>query len=228
MVERDELSRLTANWRGLRVVDVGCGTGQFSHFLGIRLVDVIATDVDYSLVRKVGRNENPIVADAMYIPLRDESVDAVLSIYVLEHLREPIRGLNEARRVLRCNGLFFLAVPCRKNVPKALGALLVKLKALLRIQQFERSSHLHVESNFSLQEVVHMAESVGFSVKFIRNGNNVVRLMATDMIPNRKLRRTLTNSFAALERFTPAALLEDSVLLFQRRCASRETVFTNP
>ncbi|HEY6538461.1 MAG TPA: class I SAM-dependent methyltransferase, partial [Candidatus Dormibacteraeota bacterium] len=53
-----------------------------------------------------------IIGDAHDLgALADESVDFVIANHVIEHLDDPIRGLQEMLRVIRVGGLLFLAVP---------------------------------------------------------------------------------------------------------------------
>lgn len=52
-----------------------------------------------------------LVGDAHHLPLSDESMDAVLLVSVLEHLRDPIRAVNEIYRVLKPGGIFFSYAP---------------------------------------------------------------------------------------------------------------------
>jgi 2-polyprenyl-3-methyl-5-hydroxy-6-metoxy-1,4-benzoquinol methylase len=63
------------------VVDVGCAVGAFSKALARQERLVIAIDIESSLLREI---ENPYIekvyADAQQLPLRDDSVDAVLSL----------------------------------------------------------------------------------------------------------------------------------------------------
>lgn len=52
-----------------------------------------------------------ILAVAEYLPLADESLDGVISIAVLEHVRDPFRCAAEIQRVLKPGGWVFAAVP---------------------------------------------------------------------------------------------------------------------
>ena len=62
------------------IVDVGCGTGVFSKALASNRHLVIAVDIESRLLREF---DDPYIekvcADAHQLPLRDGSVDAVLS-----------------------------------------------------------------------------------------------------------------------------------------------------
>lgn len=52
-----------------------------------------------------------LFADAAKIPIRDKSVDVVLLLEVLEHLRYPSDALKEIHRVLRPGGKLIMSVP---------------------------------------------------------------------------------------------------------------------
>ena len=52
-----------------------------------------------------------IIGDIHAIPMKDGSCDAIICSSVLEHVRDPIRAMDEMRRVLRKGGVIFLYVP---------------------------------------------------------------------------------------------------------------------
>ena len=96
---------------GCVVLDLGCGYGGLSKALleaGARPigVDVDARRVQFAARKLAGTDASVLVGDATRLPLPDESVDAVVSDAVLEHLPDIDTALNEARRVLRPGGLF--------------------------------------------------------------------------------------------------------------------------
>ncbi len=56
------------------------------------------------------------VADGHRIPLADQSVDAVLAQFVLEHVLDPSQVVAEIHRVLKPNGLVYAEVPFLQHV----------------------------------------------------------------------------------------------------------------
>ncbi|WFE21900.1 class I SAM-dependent methyltransferase [Solwaraspora sp. WMMD937] len=102
---------------GLRVLGIGCGTGNLLRALLCRQsdVDAVGIDPDQGALRlarrKAARAKLPIgyeVAFAGDLPLPDASVDRVLSAFMLHHLTDEERAsaLREVRRVLRPGGQF--------------------------------------------------------------------------------------------------------------------------
>lgn len=97
-IDRD---RLPAFVRGLgeqaRVVNVGARESQLGdHVLSLDLALYPGVDV---------------VGDAVRLPMRDESLDAVITQGVLEHVRHPEQAVAEIRRVLCSGGLTYHEVP---------------------------------------------------------------------------------------------------------------------
>ncbi|MEG3637006.1 class I SAM-dependent methyltransferase [Micromonospora palythoicola] len=105
-----------ANLRsGQRILEIGCGTGNLLTALGRRLRDIDALGIDPDPAalrrarRKAARYGLPIRYEQAFagaLPLPDDSVDRVLSAFMLHHLDddERARALREARRVLRSGG----------------------------------------------------------------------------------------------------------------------------
>ena len=100
-------------------LDVGCGPGSVTASLGRAAgPDVLALGVDISepmLARAVRAEAGPQIgflrADAQRLPLRDETVDAVVSIAVLQLVPDPAAALAEMARVLRPGGRLAVMVP---------------------------------------------------------------------------------------------------------------------
>jgi arsenite methyltransferase len=104
---------------GGTALDVGSGPGNVTASLG-RAVgqDGLAVGVDISepmLARAVRAAAGPQVgflrADAQRLPLADATVDAVVSIAVLQLIPDPAAALAEMSRVLRPGGRLAVMVP---------------------------------------------------------------------------------------------------------------------
>ena len=100
---------------GMHLVDCGCGTGSITVGLAEAIspgdvtgIEISARDVDLGRerARKSGHtNLRFEVADVYELPLPDESVDAAFFHAIVGHLNDPLRALQEARRVLKRGGV---------------------------------------------------------------------------------------------------------------------------
>lgn len=110
-LDREILSQMIGDVRGLRVVDLGCGTGQYL----VRLAQsgAFVTGLDFSLgmlaQARAKLHENPeallLRADLSEpLPLRDNCADLVISSLVLEHIRNLEQFFKEAARICRPGG----------------------------------------------------------------------------------------------------------------------------
>ena len=121
--------RLSGAWRhpadwlnvpqGGTALDVGCGPGTVTASLGRAAgPDGLALGVDVSepmLARAVHAGYGPQVgfmrADAQRLPLRDDTVDAVVSVAVVQLIPQPAVAIAEMARVLRPGGRLAVMVP---------------------------------------------------------------------------------------------------------------------
>jgi SAM-dependent methyltransferase len=99
-----------------RILDAGCGNGRYSRFL-LRQADpdALLTAFDYSqgmLQRARDRlhtdRVTQVAADLTRLPYPDNTFDAIVCGWVLEHLPDPRPGLRELARVLQSGGKVLL------------------------------------------------------------------------------------------------------------------------
>ena len=104
--------------RHKRMLDCGCGTGQFVLALLDDGVNIYGIEFEEPKVEQFKR-DNPdeahrvTVGDVQNLAFEDNSFDAVLSNEVLEHVPDDARGLREIFRILRPGGHLFVFSPNR-------------------------------------------------------------------------------------------------------------------
>ena len=104
-------------------LDLGAGEGAFAQRLHALGYDVVACDVDADLYKARDIPFRPgNINDG--IPFDDASMDLVVFIEVLEHLKNPWRAVEEMRRVLRPGGHLLLTTPNTGNLRQRMHYLL--------------------------------------------------------------------------------------------------------
>jgi len=92
-----------------RVLDVGCADGELR-----RLLDPSCEYIGYDYpvtATQLYETRPAVFGDAQALPFATGSFDAVVILDVLEHLRDPLACLTEAKRVVREGGNVLVHVP---------------------------------------------------------------------------------------------------------------------
>lgn len=106
--------------RGLRVLEVGAGTGRDSVALARAGAEVITLDyapTSLELIRQAsaqaGVEVGMVGGDGLALPFAEGSFDIVFHQGLLEHFRDPMPMLVEHARVLKPGGMLLVDVPQR-------------------------------------------------------------------------------------------------------------------
>jgi ubiquinone/menaquinone biosynthesis C-methylase UbiE len=114
----DTFVRLSGLPSGARVVDLGCGSGVFTHLLqrrGYRSSGVDLSSKLLEIARAKFSNIEFIEGDVERLPFPDASFDGVFLSGVLHHLPDRSHCAAEVFRILRPGGKFVAFDPNRMN-----------------------------------------------------------------------------------------------------------------
>jgi ubiquinone/menaquinone biosynthesis C-methylase UbiE len=116
-VEKEAIFALLPEVKGLRLLEVGCGTGNISLALAHRGARVVGLDASGPMLaraqdktRQEGLAITCIKGLASHLPFADESFDGVLCILALDFMTDREMVLQEMARVLRPEGFVAVAV----------------------------------------------------------------------------------------------------------------------
>lgn len=81
------------------ILNLGCGKTRIPDALGVDIIRILGyVDIIHNL-------------DSIPYPFKDNSVDEIHMYHVLEHLRDPLKKMEELYRILKVGGKLYLRVP---------------------------------------------------------------------------------------------------------------------
>lgn len=141
----------------IKILDIGCGTGNlllnlyqhgYHHLTGIEYNPKAYQSTQFPPKLKV------IQANAEKLPLKNNSFDLAICHQVLEHLPFPQKAIKQARRVIKKNGSYIIAIPNGHHLNDQLIRLIQKL-------YYHRHDHLQ---SFSLNQIKQLLTKNGFNI----------------------------------------------------------------
>jgi SAM-dependent methyltransferase len=178
-VPDSELGILPADARGLRAIELGCGTGYVSAWLARRGAWTVGLDPAATQLRIAADLQGefhlpfPLVRSAAEtLPFADDTFDLAISEYGAAIWADPYRWIPEAARVLRPGGelvmlgnstLLMLCVPDQDGVP-AEARLLRPLFGLHRLDWSDAGGGDVTEFHLSHGERIGLLRANGFEI----------------------------------------------------------------
>jgi len=197
-----------------RILEGGCGLGRFVINLRAKGYDVIGVDYCDKAVKAAKRFDNTLsvgLADVLNLPFEANSFDTYLSLGVLEHYEEgPSKGLQEAYRVLKPNGLLFIVGPYynlfeRFHPPERMKQRLARVTF---VRQMFRKPELPPKQfwqyRFSPAEIVGYLEASNFKVNHVAPWGQWVILWEFIPLLRSRNTRNLESTIKAYERLGDA------------------------
>jgi len=158
-----------------RLLDVGCGVGDFSEAFSFYRPDLKISAIDISkkaiaLAKKRGLPVDFKAASAEKIPFKNNYFDIVTCFDVVEHVKYPERMLAEIARVIKKRGLFQTFIPAEDSWAPPEG-LLIKLGWKAKEIYGGHPQH------FTKKYVLDIVKKAGFRIKKIKYGEHFVNPM---------------------------------------------------
>ena len=105
-----------SRYRFERILDVGCGNGNFSILLkeACKAKEVYGIEISeegVEIARKNGIKAYQLDVDAKGFPFENDYFDAIFAGELIEHLYNTDHFLDEVYRVLKLGGFFVLTTP---------------------------------------------------------------------------------------------------------------------
>jgi SAM-dependent methyltransferase/uncharacterized protein YbaR (Trm112 family) len=94
-------------WKGLEVLDAGCGMGRWLHFAREAGARIVGMDVSGAIDVAAERDQDGadfVQADLRFPPFAPESFDLVYCLGVVHHLEEPLTGIRALAKLVRPGG----------------------------------------------------------------------------------------------------------------------------
>ena len=156
------------NITGKKILDVGCGNGDFANYLALNYnADITAVDFSTESIKIANLKKEKfkaatntfMVADAKALPFADGVFDYAVSCECLEHVPDPQKMIDELYRVVKKNGVVILTT---ENYSNAYAYYIAFLK--LAGKQFDSGSSVQpIEHFFVFWKIKKKFLNAGFS-----------------------------------------------------------------
>jgi len=170
--EIDPLRTIFETWLrpGARVLEGGCGRGQYVVYYGQRGSWVLGLDFAASTLTALKRrfpSTPACVGDVFRLPLASDSFDVYFSGGVVEHFEPgPLPALREAHRILRRGGVFLVTVPYLSPLRRmsVLWRRDRRLTTTMKEKLSERQPARFWQYAFGVEEFTRLLANAGFAV----------------------------------------------------------------
>jgi len=119
------------------VLDAGCGNGNYVIDENRKNIAwAVGIDTDSEFFSKNICLDEVIVGNLENLPFDNNSFDAVVSLWVLEHLDNPKKVFSEIHRILKPGGIFLFATPYKYYFPLVFVEIINSLRLNSIVNKF--------------------------------------------------------------------------------------------
>lgn len=112
---------------GDRVLDAGCGSGNYMGIYRRITSRVFGVDFSDTMTRAAARYGDVVQGDVQQLPVRDGAFDYISSHLVINHVPDTYGALAELARVTKHGGRLVVVVPNRLSVLAVMRTVMMKL-----------------------------------------------------------------------------------------------------
>lgn len=169
------LKELVNRYKPKRLLEVGCGTGIFLDYFHKSFESVIGIDNCRSMIEFARKNHKRkniqyIFSSDNPLPFGDNSFDMILSMGVIEYVKDQKKHVEECLRVLKKNGILFLTTPTLN---------LIKLYEVIRKMDFAVERYWAINKYLSFKELNNLVDKkktkiVEHKVMFFNPSNIII------------------------------------------------------
>lgn len=144
-----------------KILNIGAGQVLWIEnevFLGKK--NFISLDINEKNLSVNNKAENKMVADATKLPFKNNEINQVIILDVLEHIKDHEKVLEEINRVLKKKGRLVICVP---------NDTLLSFLNPVRYVQHER--------HYTIKQITNLLKDKGFKVKEVFAGGGIFELM---------------------------------------------------
>lgn len=146
------LKKLISRYKPKKVLEVGCGTGIFLDYFHNSFESAVGVDnckpmIYFARKNHKRKNIKYIFSNDNPLPFKDNVFDMVLSMGVIEYVKDQKNHVEECLRVLKKNGILFLTTPTKS---------LVNIYDIIRKVGFAVERYWAINKYFSFKELHNM------------------------------------------------------------------------
>lgn len=202
------LNQLNYNVKGLKILEIGAGTGRDSWLLAKYGVQSYALDYATSkMIKKKFYSDNlPLIciqADGENLPFKDKFFDFVFSQGLIEHFRDPEKLIKEQIRVLKNQGYIIIDAPQTYSLYNIYKTVLIFFDNWPMV--WERSYSVQDMKKIGRKYALKLVKLTGWDIwpLFIRNLHKT-EIGKKSIFP-KKLKQQIETHWRRFENTKPAA-----------------------
>lgn len=121
--ELEKIKNIFSKVKRGKVLDLGCGDGDYSKMLKGLGFEIVACDLDEGIFKYKDEIQFEKCDITEKLDFSDNFFDYILFLEVIEHLRNPYFVMKEISRILKLNGALLISVPNILNLKSRLRFL---------------------------------------------------------------------------------------------------------